>query len=91
MLVVCDAESDSGKETAIHPGHLKSGLIVMNLTAALAPTQLIRNALERSAAVVMPIDIFLDQALELARMLTNKPVGRDVLAGAIPPRFLEED
>ncbi len=90
VLVVCDAESESGKETTIHPGHLKPGLVVMDLTAGLAPSQLIRDALERSAAVVMPIDIFLDRALELARMLTSKPIDRDLLAQAIPGRFLDD-
>jgi 3-dehydroquinate dehydratase/shikimate dehydrogenase len=72
-LVVCDAETVKGKEAAIHPGYLQPGIVVMDLTADLASSPLVREALARSAAAVLPADIFLDQALELARMLTNKP------------------
>jgi 3-dehydroquinate dehydratase/shikimate dehydrogenase len=91
VLVVCDREGDKGKETTIHPGYLQPGIVVMDLTADLMPSQLLREAKARSAAVAPPVEIFLDQALELARMLTSKPIDRDVLARAIPTRYLDDE
>jgi shikimate 5-dehydrogenase len=90
VLVVCDLESDKGKKASVHTGYLQPGIVVMDLTAAVAPSKLIRDAQSRSAAVVLPVDVFLDQALELARTLTNKPIEREVLARAVPARFQDD-
>jgi 3-dehydroquinate dehydratase/shikimate dehydrogenase len=90
-LVVCDLEHEAGAghAAAIHAGYLKAGQVVMDLTADLTPTPLLREAEQRGALVVSPLDIFLDQTLELARMLTNKPIARETLIRAVPERFLD--
>lgn len=90
-LVVCDDEKDekTGKG-GVHPGYLKPGMTVMDLTATTLRTELLRGALDRHCDIVEPVELLLDMLEAQARTLTGKPVSRDVLRGAIPERFLEE-
>jgi 3-dehydroquinate dehydratase/shikimate dehydrogenase len=87
VLIVCDLAQETvrGKPAPdIHPGFLKAGMTVMDLTAALHSSQLLREAKARGCLIVQPRALFLDQLEHQARLLTSKPVPREVLAGALP-------
>ena len=84
VLVICNEDKD-----AIHASYLKPGQIVMDLTAELTPTKFLGEAEVRGAIVVSPFEIFLEQAAEIARTITGKPVARELLEAAIPERFLD--
>lgn len=88
-LVVCDADGDGSNPPEIHAGYLRPGHIVMDLTAELLPSTLLREAAVRDATVIDPLELFLDQMEELGRMLTNRPVTREALKAAVPPRLLD--
>jgi 3-dehydroquinate dehydratase/shikimate dehydrogenase len=87
VLVVCDAEADpkgrSG-EVGVHPGYLKPGMTVMDLTAPARPSPLLREAEVRGCGVVHPRQLLLDRLAVQARTLTGKDLPREVLAEAMP-------
>jgi 3-dehydroquinate dehydratase/shikimate dehydrogenase len=86
-LIVCDEEKTSGKshgEAGIHPGYLKPGMAVMDLTSPFQKSPLLREAEARGCAVVTPQQLWLDQVCVQARLLTGKDVPREVLADAAP-------
>ncbi|HEX3313251.1 MAG TPA: type I 3-dehydroquinate dehydratase, partial [Gemmataceae bacterium] len=74
---------------AIQANYVKPGQAVVDLTAHLTPTPLLIEAERRGALVVSPIEIFLDETTEIARMLTAKPIEREMLREAIPERLLD--
>jgi 3-dehydroquinate dehydratase/shikimate dehydrogenase len=90
VLVVCDTEQEAGL-AGIHPGYLKDGMTIMDLTAGLRRTPLVREARSRGCTVVEPRALFLDQADVLVKTLTGKQVDRDVLTKALPDLFEDED
>ena len=69
--------------------YLKQGQTVLDLTAQLTPTPLLVEAEKRGALVVSPIEIFLDEITEIARMLTARPIEREMLRKAIPERLID--
>ncbi|MCI0378965.1 MAG: hypothetical protein L0215_15260, partial [Gemmataceae bacterium] len=71
----------------LHLGYLKSGMVVMDLTAALKLSPLLLDARDRGAQIVEPRQLFLQQLEQQARLLTGKSVPVDVLQTALP----EED
>lgn len=75
VLIACD-------ESNIHPGYLKAGMTVLDLTAPLASSPLLREAQARGCAVVTPYQLWLEQVALQAHLLTSKDVPRDVLAEA---------
>jgi shikimate 5-dehydrogenase len=87
VLVVCDAEADpkgrSG-EAGVHPGYLKPGMTVMDLTSPARPSPLLREAEVRGCGVVQPRQLLLDRLAVQARTLTGKDLPREVLAEAMP-------
>jgi 3-dehydroquinate dehydratase/shikimate dehydrogenase len=93
VLVVCDEEKDprarSGA-TGIHPGYLKPGMTVFDLTAALRKSPLVREAEQRGCLVVSPREVLLDQLALQTRLLSGKEVPREVLADALPESLDEE-
>jgi 3-dehydroquinate dehydratase/shikimate dehydrogenase len=89
-LVVCDVESERGKPAEIHPGYLKPGQIVMDLTAEFTNSQFLREAAVRSTIIVSAFDVFVDRATEFARTLTGQPIRREAMLAAIPRRLLED-
>jgi 3-dehydroquinate dehydratase/shikimate dehydrogenase len=89
VLLVCADEQAAGR-TGIHPGYLPAGMTVMDLTAELRRTPLLREARARGCAVVEPRALFLDQMIAVVRMLTGKEVERDVLERALPDLFEDE-
>jgi len=87
-LIVCDEEKQSGKsrggETGIHPGYLKPSMTVLDLTAPLHRSPLLREAELRGCAVVTPQQLWLEQVSLQAHLLTSKDVPRQILADAAP-------
>jgi 3-dehydroquinate dehydratase/shikimate dehydrogenase len=93
VLVVCADEPESGARSGaggIHPGYLRPGMAVLDLTAPLAGSALLREAASRGCSAVSPGDLFLDRLAAQARLLTGREAPREVLAAALAP-FLEED
>jgi 3-dehydroquinate dehydratase / shikimate dehydrogenase len=93
VLVVCDEEKEEahGKPGAgVHPGYLKPGMTVLDLTAGLRKTALLREAEARGCTAVAPRELFLDRVELQARLFTGKPVPRPVLSAALPA-WLEEE
>jgi 3-dehydroquinate dehydratase/shikimate dehydrogenase len=88
VLVVCEPEADA-KAAPLTASYLKPGQTVLDLTANFAPTPFLVEAHQRAAVVVSPVEIFLDQTIEMLRVLTSKPVDRTTLRKAIPERLLE--
>jgi 3-dehydroquinate dehydratase/shikimate dehydrogenase len=92
VLIVCDEEIDEKfGRNGIHPGYLKQGMIVIDLTAGAKRSDLLRGAESRGCDIVAPIDLMLDLLEMQAKTLTGKPVPREVLKSAIPVRFLEDE
>src|SRR5262249_50235597 len=94
-LVVCDEErvEIKGKPvvSGIHPGYLKAGMVVMDLTAQLQASPLLGEAKARGCRVVTPRQLLLEQVELQARLLTGKDVPREVLAQACAELFEEAD
>jgi 3-dehydroquinate dehydratase / shikimate dehydrogenase len=74
---------------SIQPNYLKPGQTVLDLTAHLTPTKFLIEAEKRGAVVVSPVEIFLDEMTDIARMLTGKPIERELLRKAIPERLID--
>jgi 3-dehydroquinate dehydratase / shikimate dehydrogenase len=94
VLIVCDEErlTALGREgQGIHPGYLKAGMTVMDLTAVAGKSQLLREAKARGCAIVSPKELLLDQLAAQAKLLTHKDVPHDVLLAAMPGLAEEED
>jgi 3-dehydroquinate dehydratase/shikimate dehydrogenase len=77
VLIVCDEEK-------IHPGYLKPSMTLLDLSAVLGPSPLLREAEARGCVVVTPRQLWLEQVCLQARLLTGKDVPRQVLADAVP-------
>jgi 3-dehydroquinate dehydratase/shikimate dehydrogenase len=82
VLIVCD-------EGDIHPGYLKPSMTVLDLTAPLNKSSLLREAEARGCAVVVPRELWLEQVALQAHLLTSKNVPRQILADAAP--WLQEE
>jgi 3-dehydroquinate dehydratase/shikimate dehydrogenase len=93
VLVVCDAEKQqaaTGGAHAVHPGYLKAGMTVMDLTATLSPSPLLREAQARRCAAIGPRKLLFDQLAIQGHLLTSKEVTRELVEQALPA-FLQED
>jgi 3-dehydroquinate dehydratase/shikimate dehydrogenase len=82
VLIVCD-------EVKIHPGYLNSSMTVLDLTSPLQPSALLRDAEARGCAVVAPRQLWLEQVLLQAHLLTSKEVPRKLIEDATP--WLQEE
>lgn len=94
ILIVCDEEKSQAphKENAgIRPTYLKPGMTVMDLTAALSKTPLLREAETRGCVIVPPKQLLLDHLAAQAKMLTHKDVPQEVLLAALPAVAVEDD
>jgi 3-dehydroquinate dehydratase/shikimate dehydrogenase len=94
VLVVCDEDRERvaahGRKLAVHPGYLRPGMTVMQLTPGLHKSTLLRAAEARGCAIVTPYQVWLEQVGRQARRLTGKEVARQLLADAAP-WLLEEE
>jgi 3-dehydroquinate dehydratase/shikimate dehydrogenase len=91
VLVVCaDEKQDDPRKQGIHPGYLKPGMTVMDLTASIRPSDLLREAELHGCLTVPPRELLMSQLEQQVRMLTGKTVARAVIDAAIPERFRED-
>jgi 3-dehydroquinate dehydratase / shikimate dehydrogenase len=63
------AKKDNASELPLHPGYLKPGMAVVDLTAGLRPSKFLREAESRGCAVVTPGRLLVEQVREHARRL----------------------
>src|SRR5438874_10131094 len=76
------ATKDNGSELPLHPGYLKPGMAVVDLTAGLRPSKFLRAAESRGCAVVTPSRLLIEQVREHARRL-----GADVPAAVLAEKL----
>src|SRR5262249_45484016 len=74
VLVRCD-------ETELHPGYLRPEMTVMDLTAALRPSALLREAAARSCHFVSPGRVLAELVARQARAGAGGGVAREPLLG----------
>jgi 3-dehydroquinate dehydratase/shikimate dehydrogenase len=85
VLVVCDQESTGGKArrqadwSGIHPGYLRPGMTVMDVTGGEMTTSLLREAQTLGCRVITPAQALLRQAAAQARLITGKETPAEVL------------
>jgi 3-dehydroquinate dehydratase/shikimate dehydrogenase len=92
VLVVTPEEPDPRAGTAshaIHPGYVRPGMAVLDLTAGLRGSTLLHEAGSRGAIAVSPRQLFLDRLAVQTQLLTGKDVPRETFAPAVD-RFCEE-
>jgi 3-dehydroquinate dehydratase/shikimate dehydrogenase len=86
VLVVCSNEQEkpkAGAESAIHPGYLRPGMTVMDLTNMQQKSAFLRDAESRGCAVVSPRQVLLGQVDLESRLIAGKEVRREVLQEAL--------
>jgi shikimate 5-dehydrogenase len=93
VLVVCDHEKHrmAGPGVpGVHPGYLKPGMTVMDLTATLTATPLLSEAQARHCTVIEPRRLLLDQLALQGQLMTGKEVSRALIERA-RPGFLKDE
>jgi len=75
-------EPEDASELPLHPGYLKPGMTVVELTAGIRPSQFLREAEARGCAVVSPGRLLIEQVREHARRL-----GAEVPASALAEKL----
>jgi 3-dehydroquinate dehydratase/shikimate dehydrogenase len=93
VLVVCDNEVEymgNLSASSVHPGYLKAGMTVMDLTATLMLTPVLREARARRCGSALPRKLLLDQLAMQARLLTGKEMTRESIE-QLMPAFLQID
>ncbi|HEV8061290.1 MAG TPA: type I 3-dehydroquinate dehydratase [Gemmataceae bacterium] len=94
-IVVCDDERDQMKsktatgEAGLHPGYLKAGMVVMDLTAP-RPTAFLRGAKSRGCGVVYSHQLWPEQIALQANLLTGQQPDMNLVRTSLAP-FFEED
>lgn len=71
---------DDGQTLPLHPGYLKSSMAVIDLTAGMRPTKMLREAASRGCAVVSPARLRIERVREHVRKL----------GGEVPFEMLQE-
>jgi 3-dehydroquinate dehydratase/shikimate dehydrogenase len=92
VLLVCDHEKEHkpGSPSSIHPSYLRQGMVVMDLTAALSPSPLLREARARRCGVASPRRMLREQLALQLRLLTGKEMSNEELE-EVMPGFLQQD
>jgi 3-dehydroquinate dehydratase/shikimate dehydrogenase len=92
ILVVCSEDTEDGRAgPGVHPGYLRESMVVMDLTADMKPSALLREAQARRCGVVDARRLFLDQLELKLKMITGKQAPREVLEAAVPEVFEDEE
>jgi shikimate 5-dehydrogenase len=94
VLIVCDHERHlmpGSAASGVHPGYLKPGMTVIDLTATLSPTPLLREAQSRNCAIIEPRRLLLHQLALQGRLLTGKEVTRELIEQAMPGLLENEE
>jgi len=84
------AGGGTGKEKPLHVGYLKPGMTVVDLTASLRKSPLLREAEGRGCLVVDPAQVLLEQVAQQAKVITNKEVPHQPLQDLLG-RVLQEE
>jgi 3-dehydroquinate dehydratase/shikimate dehydrogenase len=80
----------AGRDNAIHAGYLKPGMCVVDLTAPLQLSELLRQATRRGCLIVPPTEVLLEQVQQQAKLITSKEPARQVLEQTLAEVFQEE-
>ncbi len=94
-VVVCDDEREQVKsksatgEAGLHPGYLKSSMVVMDLTAP-KPTTFLQAAVARGCGAVLPREILPEQLALQAKQVTGQEADSRIIREALAPFFEEE-
>ena len=70
-------------EPALHPGFLKPGMTLMDLTATPRPTPLMQEAVRRGCAIVEPLDLLFENVRRLLYRMRGQEPSRRVLKQTI--------
>lgn len=92
VLVICDNEkvkTRGAADSALHPGYLKPGMVVMDLTSAHGSTFL-KEAKVRGCLIVEANHLLQEQIRLQAKHLLGKDVPRDVMAQTLASILPEE-
>lgn len=94
VLVVCAEEKHEDPKKpgggGIHAGYLRPGMTVMDLTATMRPSELLREAKLRGCLTIAPRELLMNQLDQQVRLLTGKTASRQVLEKSIPERYQDE-
>jgi 3-dehydroquinate dehydratase/shikimate dehydrogenase len=82
VLVVCP-ESGGAAAEPVHPGYLRPGMAVLDMTATIAPSALLRDAAERDCVTVSPRQLFTEVLARQFHLLTGENVAPGVLGEAL--------
>jgi shikimate 5-dehydrogenase len=77
-VLIVNSEVDAD-EKPLHPGHLKAGMTVMDLTDLPHMTPLLREAEARGCAVVPPRGLLIEQVRRQVKRLTGQEVAAKLL------------
>ncbi len=94
ILIYCDEEKEeraAASGAALHQGVIKPGTTVMDMTADLKRTDLLREAQLRGCHIVRPRDVLLKQLQLQAKLLSGHDVAAEVLTGAFPEWVADEE
>jgi 3-dehydroquinate dehydratase/shikimate dehydrogenase len=78
VLVRCDG-------TKLHPGYLRAGMTVLDLTALPRISTLLSEAAQRGVRTVPPRQVLVELTARQARAITGQDVAREVLLEALRP------
>jgi 3-dehydroquinate dehydratase/shikimate dehydrogenase len=90
-VLIFGGETGSGREQPLHPGYLKPNMAVMDLSAPLYSSPLLREAEQRGCLVVHPFQVLLEQVAQQARVITGKDVPPEVLRQTLEQVWIEEE
>lgn len=77
-------------EGELHPGFLKAGMTVIDVTALPRKTALMRAAEERGCGIVAPADLLIEQVRRQVKCLTGEEAARAPLE-ALMPQLLDDE
>jgi 3-dehydroquinate dehydratase/shikimate dehydrogenase len=78
VLILCE-------EAEVHPGYLKSGMTVVDLTTLPRPSGLLTEAQRRGCLVVAPAQVLVELVARLARAIAGQEVARELLVETLKP------
>jgi 3-dehydroquinate dehydratase/shikimate dehydrogenase len=93
VLVVCpsgDVAERRAGAPAVHPGYLRPGMAVLDLTASIAASPLLRAAEDRDCVTVPPRQLFAEVVARQFHLLAGVHASREVLTDALD-RCAERD
>jgi 3-dehydroquinate dehydratase/shikimate dehydrogenase len=79
------------RDQELRPSYLKPGMAVLDLTAGLRPSPLLREAAQRGCPAVRPTEVLLELVEQQVKLLTGKEVRREVLLDALAAVYQEEE